>query len=324
VLTDIFLRRYQGVLEYDKDRAKRIVAPTLTQARLIFEQDVQPKLNLPRSFYRDLNLQLGRELSAARLWVIDADNQHERCMLYLSETPDFSWGNDAAIDLHCKTRLSLVELLFRNAEEYARRLPKKVSMLDSLRSRDWRKLSRLKGRNEALSVVRKATEELSARLQANGTQLVYHNGLIQIASDVRTTQRIAKPFWEIVADPKWKTVDHEMKEAFDHLDHGQRDAHAHAAMALESTIKIISDEKGWTRGNENGAANYIDHLVSANNGRFIEVWESEALKVLFRELRNPQSHGAGSNPPPRLLDAQQTWAIESCMSWIKSLVQRMP
>ena len=47
----------------------------------------------------------------------------------------------------------------------------------------------------------------------------------------------------------------EMKEALDHLDHGQRDASAHAAMALDSTIKIISNENGWTSGTETGAAN---------------------------------------------------------------------
>ena len=49
---------------------------------------------------------------------------------------------------------------------------------------------------------------------------------------------------------------------------------------MESAIKIISDEKGWTTGNEKGAANYIDHLASANHGRFIEAWESDALKAL--------------------------------------------
>jgi hypothetical protein len=64
--------------------------------------------------------------------------------------------------------------------------------------------------------------------------------------------------------------------------------------------------------------------VSARNGRFIEVWEAEALKALFGDLRNPHSHGGGNNPPDPLSDAQQTWAIESCMSWIKSLVRRKP
>jgi hypothetical protein len=39
-----------------------------------------------------------------------------------------------------------------------------------------------------------------------------------------------------------------MKEAFDRLDHGQYDAFTHATKALESTIKIICDDKGWTTG----------------------------------------------------------------------------
>jgi hypothetical protein len=51
--------------------------------------------------------------------------------------------------------------------------------------------------------------------------------------------------------------------------------------------------------------------------------EGEALKAVFTNLRNPHSHGGASNPPTRLSDPQQTWAIESCMTWIKSLVRRL-
>jgi hypothetical protein len=207
----------------------------------------------------------------------------------------------------------MLELLFREAEALVNKnylptpLPKTVT--------DARKVR---------AAMTDGIKELKDRLRANRTGLDYTNGLLHMASDRLTTQRIAEPFWEIVKDPKWATVDLEMKEAFDHLDHGQRDAAAHAAMALESTIKIISDEKGWTTGNEKGAANYIDHLVSAKNGRFIEVWEADALKAIFSNLRNPHSHGGGSNPPDPLSNAQQTWAIESCMTWIKSLVRRLP
>jgi hypothetical protein len=86
-------------------------------------------------------------------------------------------------------------------------------------------------------------------------------GLLHFASDELSTERIITPFWEIVADPKWATVDEEMKEALNHLDHGQRDASAHAFMALESTIKIISNEKGWTRGNETGAARFAPRSI---------------------------------------------------------------
>ena len=214
-------------------------------------------------------------------------------------------------DYYCNTRLSMLELLFREAEAQVRK-----GYLPAASGREPVNGVKVK------TTMKEAIEELNARLRMNGTGLVYNNGFLHLADDQLTAERIAKPFWELVADPKWRTVDQEMKEALDHFDHGQRDASAHAAMALESTIKIISDEKGWTRSNETGAAGYIHNLVKDRGGRFIEVWEKDALIALFRELRNPQHHGAGSNTPPRLLDAQQTWAIESCMSWVKSLVRR--
>jgi hypothetical protein len=207
----------------------------------------------------------------------------------------------------------MLELLFREAEALMREgyLPAASGRMPV----DGRKVR---------TVMTEAIKELKARLRANHTGLDYTNGLLHLASDELTTERIAAPFWEIVTDPKWATVEEEMKEAFDRLDHGQHDAFTHAVKALESTIKIISDDNGWSTGNEKGAANYIDNLVSARNGRFIEVWEADALKAIFSSLRNPHSHGGGSNPPPRLSDSQQTWAIESCMTWIKSLVRRLP
>jgi hypothetical protein len=204
----------------------------------------------------------------------------------------------------------MVELLFREAEALVRQGFMPAALARPLNG-------------FADTVFTEAINELKARLRANRTGFDYTNGLLHLASDDLTTERIANPFWKIIADPKWATVDQEMKEAFDHLDHGQRDAAAHAAMALESVIQIISNENGWTIGNEKGAANYVNNLVSARNGRFIELWEADALKAIFTNIRNPQFHGSGSSSPFRLLDAQQTWAIENCMTWIKSLVRRL-
>jgi hypothetical protein len=51
---------------------------------------------------------------------------------------------------------------------------------------------------------------------------------------------------------KWLTVENEMKEAFDRLDHGQDDAFTHAFDALESTMKIISEDKGVDDGHREG------------------------------------------------------------------------
>jgi hypothetical protein len=319
MITDIFAKRYEE-LRFDRDRAENIFSPTVVQAGCIFFEDVQPKLKFTDEFFRGINLLLSRELGLRSLSEfavfeelgVNRKTAAETCYLFLSQPFQRfgAWHRDP--DYFCSTRLSMLELLFREAEALVRkgyvpaasgRIPVDGSIVKP--------------------VMTEAIKELKARLRANHTGLDYTNGLLHLASDELTTERIAAPFWEIVTDPKWAVVDQEMKEAFDRLDHGHDDAFTHATDALESTIKIISDEKGWTRGNETGAAGYIDNLVSTQNGRFIEVWEAEALKAIFAKLRNPHRHGGGSNPPDPLSDAQQTWAIESCMSWIKSLVRRI-
>ena len=69
-----------------------------------------------------------------------------------------------------------------------------------------------------------------------------------------------------------------MKEALDRRDSNDKDPAIFAAKALESAIKIVSDTKGWTRGTENGAAQYVDNLISKANGSYLAVWEGEMLK----------------------------------------------
>ena len=147
--------------------------------------------------------------------------------------------------------------------------------------------------------------------------------MLQSVDDELTQTHITEPFWQITSDPRWANVDEDMKEAVDKFDNNGRDPALYAAKALESTIKIISNERGWTRGNERGAADYINNLVSQNNGRFIDVWEGDGLKAIFSHVRNPHGHGPGSAPQPALSPSQTAWVIESCMSWIKSLIRRM-
>lgn len=134
---------------------------------------------------------------------------------------------------------------------------------------------------------------------------------------------IAKPFWVLVADPMWKNVDIDMKEALDRRDSNDKDPALFAAKALESAIKIVSDTKGWTRGTESGAASYVDNLVSRTNGHFLTTWEGEMLRDYFRKVRNTLGHGPGSEPMPALSNPQTDWAIETAMSWVRTLVRRM-
>lgn len=128
---------------------------------------------------------------------------------------------------------------------------------------------------DALKVLRNAIDELNHRAREARIPFNYHNGLFQLSSEDLTQSLVHDPFWHLVKDQKWQNIDIDMKEAIDRRDQKGRDVALYALKALESTIKIISYEKGWSRGSERSAANYIDNLVSANNGRFIEVWESE-------------------------------------------------
>ena len=114
-----------------------------------------------------------------------------------------------------------------------------------------------------------------------------------------------------------------MKEALDRRDSNDKDPAIFAAKALESSIKIVSDSKGWTRGTEAGVAQYIDNLVSNTNGCYLASWEGEMLKDYFRKVRNPVGHGPGSKPMPELTLIQTDWVIETAMSWVRTLVRRM-
>ena len=173
------------------------------------------------------------------------------------------------------------------------------------------------------STYQSQVNELNERFRRARAPLTYHNGFIQFALDQRIEELVAKPFWDLVADAKWKNVDIDMKEALDRRDSNDKDPAIFAAKALESAIKIVSKERRSTRGTENGAAQYVDNLVSKENGGFISPWEGDMLKDYFRKVRNSLGHGPGSEPMPTLSLPQTDWAIESAMSWIRTLIRRL-
>jgi hypothetical protein len=183
---------------------------------------------------------------------------------------------------------------------------------------------------EAAKVVNKAmndgfqkqVDELNTRFGQAGYRLNYHNGYLQIVGDEKVEEQIETPFWALVSDPKWKNVETDMATAIDMRDTGGPDPGWYAARALESVIKIISDDNGWTTGKEGGPYNYIENLGGKNRGQFIDAWEMASLKQFFTDVRRPFGHGAGSAEMPKLTDQQTNWTIEFCMSWTKSLIER--
>jgi len=299
MIHDLFLRRYPQQL-YWADRPTPAIHQLFVQAaHIIFDDLVEPR-HLDAGFFRRAHDALARETGRGRLY--DAQSWDAVCGEFLTETYDLWKDRHGTADTFLKMRLSLIELLFRSAEERAREISASAP--------------------EATRVITRAVDELNSRLRHARVELHYHNGLLQSARDELMEARTAEPCWAVLRDARWANVDQELKEAIEHADSQRKDAAFHAAKALESTIKIISDDKGWSTGRERGAANYIDNLVSQQNGRFLAPWEGDMLKAFFIHVRNPHGHGAGSQPPPALTSHQTEWAIETAMAWIKNLVRR--
>jgi hypothetical protein len=240
-------------------------------------------------------------------WTID-----HVCQTWFLETFDGSMQADQFV----KERISFIELGFRLRESQIN--VENMNLPTAIKAADAPPIGRLrlpgkysdyvKEYNAAINRnFRGSVEELNARFRQSGCNLNYHNGFIQM------------PFWSLVSTDKWKNVDTDVKEAFDRRDTGARDPAFYAVRALESAIKIISDDKGWTHGKERGAHNFVDNLTSNN---LLAGWEASALKHVFTAVRNPLGHGPGGAAMPALSKEQTDWAIEACLSWIKSLIRR--
>ena len=238
-------------------------------------------------------------------------------------------------DRFIKERISFIELAMRMRYEdlgvINANLPKalvEAKMRDSKSLRKTHPMNstadRLKAWNQTLNDTYSfQVEEINERFRRVNASLTLHNGFIQVSTDELIEKSIAEPFWNIVSDPLWQNVDIDIKEALDRRDSNHKDPALFAAKALESAIKIVSDQRNLTSGNEKGASNYIDNLVSKHNGRYIDTWEADILKDYFRKVRNTLGHGPGSEPMPTLSIPQTDWAIETAMSWIRTLVRRL-
>jgi AbiJ N-terminal domain 4 len=321
MITDVFFKRYTETWFHGGEVPPDVIKFFRQAATIVF-QDLRQHVDDPETLCRRVHDKLVRELGSS---LFRADSYEEICHRFLFEVYDLWNDSDGNPDVFVKVRLSLIELLFREIEEqFSTSVRSEMALVSYLKSKMVKKSQdKSKKERDELVVFHSATQELNQRLHDARLPFHYHNGFLQSADDDLTTSEIEKPFWDLMADLRWENVDSDMKEAIDRRDTGGRDAAVYALKALESVLKIVSDEKGWTRGNERGAANYIDNLVSSTNGRFVTVWEADALKALFRDVRNPHSHGPGTEPHPSLTREQQTWVIETVMSWIKSLVRRI-
>jgi AbiJ N-terminal domain 4 len=343
MLTDIFSRRYEQPRMWETfyEEQRRLLVQGYQLLNDICPYYVDGKES-GKDFWAQIHDLLARELGLKELspqywgfnnpqnqWLSGQNTTVKMCETWML-TP---FDGKIPADRFIKERLSLVEIGFRQHENFVARLnarlAQNITAAELFDQRGQRKGLLVPGKTaDAVRATNAninakfqiAVNELNARFRQADCQLHYHNGFIQISEDQTVAQEIETPFWKQVAEPKWHNVDHDMKEAIDLRDTGGRDPAFYAARSLESTIKIISDEKQLTTRKEKGAHNYIDNLMGA---KLIEVWEMEALKHFFTKVRNPFGHGPGAAPMPSLTDHQTNWAIENSMIWIKSLIRRM-
>lgn len=348
MLTDIFAHRYSDVELWPAfgEPQRRL----LVQSWRILSEQICPyrvdnkETERGKAFWTDLHSRIAMELGLKSLSPLAYAYQtmwngkaHTVSGVYSIFAICENWmlaQFDGAIpaDRFIKERLSLVEIGFRKrGDEIAAANADLPAAMERALKQGPNYGIRVPGdpargleaRNARMNVqLQEAVVELNTRFRQAGCDLNYHNGFIQRGTDALVMQEVEMPFWSLVSDAKWANVDTDMKEALDRRDNGARDPAFYAARALESTIKIVAEEKRCTDGKERGAGNFIDKLASKRTA-FLAEWEGKELKSFFVEIRNPMGHGPGSDAMPSLSSQQTDWAIEACMVWIKSIIRRL-
>lgn len=274
MLIDIFARRYESTPLRDTfdQRDSRL----LVQAFRILAEDIYPYYRDGKEdtkgvkFWTDIHSRLSRELGLPELspqyfsyttkWNGNDVNQtHKHSMVKVCENWMLKQPIESA-DTHIKDRLSLIELGFRergveiaamNVAPVQVAVPApSISALPTLRVPGDRSDGIRALRARVTAAFQASVEELNARFKQAHYDLHYHSGFIQASTDDMIQRTVETPFWSLVGGLVWHNVDIDMKEALDLRDSDGRDPAFYAARALESAIKIISGQRGWTHGKE--------------------------------------------------------------------------
>ena len=150
-----------------------------------------------------------RSLQAEVCEILEAEavrtpTAEQNCMQFLGE--QYGLWNDAhrTPDEFFKLRLSLIELLFREAESILRGLSPRGDV------KGWWSLLQKRQQPPSKSAVERALEavmlgieELNERFRNANVHVEYHNGIIQRVEDRLTSQQIEAPFVATVALVIW-------------------------------------------------------------------------------------------------------------------------
>lgn len=259
LITDTFFKRHAEYYFYASETQPEW-GQCLRQIGLIISQDVWPLAPDREALFNVPHSRLTRELG---IRLAQGDTANSQCAAFIVEP--YNLWDDAHRDAEwfLKTRLSLIELIFREAESQLQNCVIKDGQIKWFNGfRTTAQLNVLLSENSVKLVA--AIGELNYRLREAKLPFSYHNGMLQLVDDDLSAQQIENPFWELMADPKWRNVDSDIKNAIDRRDSHKTDAAFPALKAVESTIKIICGTKGWSTGKEIGAGAFIAHLTRNN------------------------------------------------------------
>ena len=185
VISDIYLKRETA--RFHGAQMSPASVKLFGQVARIVETQVIPLLADRSAFFKRVHEALTAELGWGQL--SPGTDCEDACSRFICEP--YSLWNDAHrdLDFYMKTRLSLIELIFRDFENEASRS-----------GTPWR---RTDSKEKAQEVIR----ELNHRLHESGLGLRYVNGRFLREDDSLTCAEISTPFWEILQDPRWSNVD---------------------------------------------------------------------------------------------------------------------
>jgi hypothetical protein len=352
MLTDVFFRRYANRPMFksvgQKEAALFVQAYRIVNEQLWsyygYDKKVDEKVKaIWVRIHDNLSMEIGVKELSPRYYSYQTEwmgkpytnsGWHEMNFV-VEQWLNFKFNEGLDPDVFVKRRLSFVELAFRTKEEQIvhanEELPRQLAEAE-IQARKFSGSIRIPGnRSDALKSLNESmnkvflqnVHELNERFKQADMPLNYHNGFIQITQDEQLQIQVEQPFWILVKDARWKNVSIDMAEALDRRDTAGRDPSFYAAKALESTIKIICEEKGWTVGNEKGVSDFLNYMENKTNGAFIESWERQSIQRFYSDVRNDLGHGPGSKEMPNFTPQQIDQTIEFCMSWIKSLIKRL-
>jgi len=299
----IFHKRYKDIyFHFPNGFGGSDVIPTeveafFNQSAHIIYYDLFPLAKTSKPFLKDIYHSFVRELGVT---AIGKGNAFGDIFINYIQEPYDVWKTNDDISDFLKKKISLIELIFSEIEiiVFERNNKKYIDEFENV------------------------VNELNLRFRESKLGLFYNHKSIDTYNDKLISENIYEPYWEIMKDEKYKSIDDDIKISFKRLNSNENDAAFYSMRALESCIKIISDDLKLATGKERGAFNYIDTLGS-KKVKFIDKWEVDSLKLLFKEIRNPLGHGPGNDEVISLNRYQEKCICDLALVWIKSLISRL-